>query len=292
VTAEDDVRELHEREVDICALMQAKLSDLSGRLLVGSLIEFGDKALANVGRNDRLRPTALLDAIRQAITDHDLRFLALDNAGHFFGGDENVRAQVVAFLGLLNKLALETRCAIVLISHPNKSGSTYSGVTAWQNQVRAQVHLCKPDDEHDSNVRELRLEKANYAPPGEPIRMLWHHGAFVREEDVPADDASRTTATQLRQNEIFYACLAAATAREQAASPAKNSINYAPKLFARMSEARGMSVADFERTMERLFSAGMIERGTLPFNRPGSPRNKAEGLVRIEPREVHDDRPM
>ncbi|WP_395622152.1 AAA family ATPase [Sphingomonas daechungensis] len=291
-SAEDDDREHHARLVDICASYGVKLSDLRDKMLVGSLIALEDKALATVGRNDRLTPTALFEALRQTIIEHDLKFVVLDNAGHLYGGDENVRQHVVPFLGLLNKLALETGCAIVLISHPNKSGSSYSGVTAWQNQVRAQLHLERPNGEHDSNVRELRLEKANYAPPGEPIRMLWHHGAFIREEDVPADDPTRTTALQLRLNEIFYACLRAATARQQSASAGRSSPYYAPKLFAEMTEAHGVSVGEFERTMNRLLSAGMIEVGALPFNRPSS-RNKAEGLRIVDRRsEGDDDRPM
>jgi RecA-family ATPase len=291
ITAEDDTRELHERQVAICKALNVELTALSGRLHLASLIELADKALVRAGRNDRLTPTELLAALRQVIEDHGLKFVALDNAGHFYGADENVRGHVVAFLGLLNKLAWETGCAIVLISHPNKSGATYSGVTAWQNQIRVQAHLSKPDNEPDSNVRELRLEKANYAPPGEPTRMLWHHGAFTLENEVPADDPTRTSAVQLRQNEIFRACLATMTDRQQAVSDAKTASNYAPKMFARMPGAQGMTVADFERTMERLFAAGMIERGQLDFTR-GSSRNKAEGLRETGRKEVDNEPPM
>lgn len=291
ITAEDDVRELHERQVAICGALNVKLPDLSGRLHLASLIDLEEKALVHARRDDRITRTALFHSLRATIIERRLRCVALDNNGHLFGGDENNRAQVVSYLAALSALALETDCAIILISHPNKSGATYSGVTAWQNQIRVQAHLSKPDNDPDSNVRELRLEKANYSPPGEAVRMLWHHGAFRLEDDVPADDSSRVTALQMRQNDIFRECLEAATAREQAASPAKTSSNYAPKLFARMPEARGMSAADFERTMERLFSAGMIGRGHLPFNRSGS-RNRAEGLVITQRGEGHDEAPM
>jgi RecA-family ATPase len=291
LTAEDDNRELHERAVAICKAMDVDLASLSGRLFMASLIELADKALVRARSFDRLVATELLAVIQAAIEDHGLKFLALDNAGHFYGADENVRAHVVTFLGLLNKLALETDCAIVLISHPNKSGSTYSGVTAWQNQIRVQAHLCRPDGEHDSNIRELRLEKANYAPPGEPIRMLWHHGAFMLENDVPADDPSRTSAAQLRQNDIFYACLAAETAAQRPVSDAKTAGNYAPKMFARLPIAEGMTASDFERTMERLFAAGMIERGPLDFN-SGSTRNKAHGIRLATHRGGGDEPPM
>lgn len=290
-TAEDDTRELHERQVAICEAQKLKLSDLSGKLYLASMIELGDKALVRSGRNDQMTPTTLLGTLREAIVEHGLTMVVLDNAGHFFGADENVRAHVVAFLGLLNKLALETSCAIVLISHPNKSGATYSGSTAWQNQIRVQAHLSKPDNEPDSNIRELRLEKANYSPPSEATRMLWHRGAFRLESDVPADDPSRSSNVQLRQNEIFNACLAAMTAQQRAVSDAKTAGNYAPKVFARMPAAMGMSIADFERTMERLLGAGTIERGPLDFH-SGNTRNRANGLRRAERQGGHNEPPM
>ncbi|WP_395624267.1 hypothetical protein, partial [Sphingomonas daechungensis] len=110
-------------------------------------------------------------------------------------------------------------------------------------------------------------------------------------DDVPEDDASRTTAVQLQQNDIFYACLRAMTTRKQAVSDAKTAGNYAPKVFARMSEARGMSAADLERTMERLFSAGMIERAQLDFN-SGNTRNKAHGLRATDQRGGSDEAAM
>ena len=49
ITAEDDARELHERQVAICKALKVELSALSRRLHLASLIELGDKALVRAG---------------------------------------------------------------------------------------------------------------------------------------------------------------------------------------------------------------------------------------------------
>ncbi len=294
LTAEDDIAELQIRQADICTALNIKHGDLRGRLHLGSLIDERDKALMRpAGRHsDRLLPTLALRRLRATITALQLRCVALDNIGHFFGGNEIAREDVVAFLGELNAIARELDCAIILIGHPNKAGAAYSGSTAWQNQVRMQLVLTRPDRDGDPNMRELRREKANYGPPGEAIRVLWHHGAFVLEDQVPADDAQRVNAAMLRQSEIFYACLDEVTAQERAASVSKNAGNYAPKLFATLPPVlkRGMKPEDFERVMNHLLAAGMLETGPLPWRT--SSRNAATGLRRKQSVGGGDDTPM
>lgn len=162
LTAEDDPDELVIRQADICAALGVKHRDLRGKLFLGSLIDEADKALMRAsGRyGDRLLPTKMLMRLRETIVSLGLRCVVLDNISHFFGGNEIARDDVVAFLGELNAMARSLDCAIILIGHPNKTGAAYSGSTAWQNQVRMQLVLTKPDRDGDPNMRELRREKA------------------------------------------------------------------------------------------------------------------------------------
>jgi hypothetical protein len=141
-------------------------------------------------------------------------------------------------------------------------------------------------------MRELRREKANYGPPGEAIRVLWHHGAFVPEDQVPADDAQRVNAAMIRQSEIFFVCLDEVTAQERASSAAKTAGNYAPKLFATLPGTlkKGMKPEDFERVMNHLLTAGVIETGPLPWRTAS--RNAATGLRRKQGAGGGDDTPM
>lgn len=294
LTAEDDIEELQRRQGDICAAFGIKLSDLRGKLHLGSLIDLRDKALMRAaGRgNDQIVPTAMLRRLRATISGLGLKSVALDNIGHFFGGNEIARDEVVAFLGELNAVAREEGCAIILIGHPNKAGAAYSGSTAWQNQVRMQLVLNKPDRTNTPNLRELRREKANYGPPGEYIRVLWHHGAFVPEGDVPEDDPARVNAGNMAQNDIFFDCLDELTAQEVTTSGSSKAANYAPPLMAALPNAirRGMILSDFVSTLERLKAAKMVEKGDLPWRTAN--RKAAQGLRRKVRGGGDDDAPM
>lgn len=289
ITAEDAGRELWERQDAICRSLDVRLSDLRGRLVLASLVAMAEKALTHLGRDDRLRPTALYEAMRDLIVERGLGFLVLDNAGHFYGGNEIIRDQVVYFLGLLNKLAVETGCTIILISHPNKSGASYSGSTAWRNQVRLQLHLSKPDDAAaDPHLRLLTLEKANYAPAGDPIRVIWHHGAMVLESAVPESDRSFDAVKQ-QQDNLFLTCLDSLLEQQVNVSASKQAGNYAPRIFAQRREVRGLNAKQLEECMDRLFARKLIEVGELPFR--SSDRKRIDG-VRRAARTVVDDDPM
>lgn len=62
------------------------------------------------------------------------QLVVLDNVAHFFGGNENIRSEVVAFVHLLNRLALIIDGSVLLVGHPNKAGGrmerTISGLTS------------------------------------------------------------------------------------------------------------------------------------------------------------------
>ena len=65
------------------------------------------------------------------------RLIVIDPVASAFGGSENDRREVRQFVGRLDRLANENEIAIVLIAHPPKSGSSYSGSTDWVNAARS-----------------------------------------------------------------------------------------------------------------------------------------------------------
>ena len=71
----------------------------------------------------------------------DARLLVIDSAAAAFGGNENSRSEVRAFVSALDAWACSARCAVLLISHPSKASegeaAIYSGSTDWRNSVRA-----------------------------------------------------------------------------------------------------------------------------------------------------------
>ena len=110
------------------------------------------------------------------------RLVVIDPVAGAYGGNENDRAAVRAFLSHMNDLAADTRAAILLIAHPPKGEHEYSGSTDWRAGIRAlwtlgpervRGHEGKPGKNGKSVMAEgqaLTLVKANYAKDG---RRAW-----------------------------------------------------------------------------------------------------------------------
>ena len=278
----------HRRLIGAINAANVSLEGIGERLYLASLVSMRHKGLVRIDeRSNRLSVLPLFEVIREHIANTGARFVVLDNVAHFFEGNENVRAHVAAFIGLLNALALEMDAAIILIGHPNKAGDSYSGSTAFQNQVRSHFHLEVDGD--DPDVRLLKLAKANYARLEEPLRLRWHRGAFRLEAEVPASERS-SVARNEREERLFLECLNARNADERPVSKYPSSpSNYAPKQFALMPQADGLTVEQFTDAMERLLATGVIEHVELDYERPGTKGHKAVGLKQIREVGVSDE---
>lgn len=281
LTCEDDDDENLRRLIPIAAAMNRPLEDFTGKLFLKSLIERRDNGMARVDQNNKMTVLDLFWSVRATVLAKGARLLVLDNVAHLFEGNENIRAHVAAFVGLLNSLALEAGCAIVLIAHPNKAGDSFSGSTAWQKQVRSHIHLDTDDDDPDR--RHFRRVKANYAPLGEPVVVRWHRGVFRREDEIPPEENTRFMVLETAENDRFLACLDARNAQQRPVSmhtQARGS--YAPRAFVGMDEADGLTERQAEAAMKRLLDRGAIAQRELSYDKPGSAGHKAVGLARIE----------
>jgi len=257
VNCEDEVGELHRRQVAIAKAIDLPLQAFGDNMLLVPRLGELDNAL---GTFDASTGSFLLgplyEALRTLCSANDVRVLALDNLAHLYTGNENIRGEVTAFLNALSRLALEIDGAVILIGHPAKSeGSQFSGSTAWENAVRNRLYLRRPNDDDGRTIENRRIltrSKSNVASIGDEIVMEWHEGAFqppgVVEAAVGRDAEIET---------IFEHCLTAANAQRRNVSHATGS-NYAPKLFAAMSESRGAGKKALAAAMERLFSKGRI----------------------------------
>ena len=163
----------------------------------------------------------------------------------------------------MRRLAKRSGAAIVLISHPSlyglNSGSGTSGSTQWSNAVRSRLYFSEAkkgdDDETESDIRELRVMKANYGPTGEAVRVRWHQGLFVPAGSVGTLERVNAEADIDR---AYLDCLDAAAARflEVGEMPGRA---YAPAIFERMPQARGCKRNALAAAQARLFTAGRIE---------------------------------
>lgn len=259
LSAEDDRDELHRR---LTGIGRAEGFDLAalGRLKVASLA--GEDALLATISSGVLKPTPLYAEIDAVLEKNKPVLAVLDTSADLFGGNENDRAQVRQFVGMLRHLAIKHNCAVVLLSHPSvagmSSGSGQSGSTGWNNSVRSRIYLERIKDERgnepDPNARRLSSKKANYGPAGLEYALRWQQGIFIsggtREEVLAGQDD--------KARRVFLALLAKYEANGLPLNPSSGA-NYAPKVFSEHSEAEGVSKKAFASAMQRLMTEGAVE---------------------------------
>lgn len=183
ITCEDDLDELQRRQQAICEGLGAQLEETRGRVSLLSLYgELGNE-LCTFDEARKLVPSQRYREIVDTAVMIGAQFVVLDNTSHMFTGNENARSEVAAFINLCNAMARAIDGAVIVVGFPNKAGDSYSGSTAWENQVRSRLFLETPKNEEgaviDPDYRVLRNEKANYARKGAEIGFVWKHGTFV-----------------------------------------------------------------------------------------------------------------
>lgn len=274
ITCEDDSEELHWRQAHICKALGVSMGPLDGSLYLASRRGALDNALAQEPDQGKFQMTPLYESLAALIRKTGAKFIALDNVAHLFTGNENDRGEVTRFVNALNRLAGETGAAIILLGHPNKSGDSYSGSTAWLNAVRSQITI-----EHDSvtDMRTLKVAKANYTQMGDATRFVWSDWAFVREDDLLPDTAREVakTAKSNREDAAFLRCLATCTDQRRNVSHQPGS-NFAPKVFAGMPDAKGVKAEGFTAAMERLLHLDKIELAAELWRAPN--RHQKQGI--------------
>ena len=260
LTWEDDAAELHIRQKATCAAYGLNLETMAGRLYLQSLAGELETELATFDDAGRLKVTRFYDRLLATVKAISARLVVIDNSAHVFIGNENDRHQVAAFVNLLNRLAREIGGAVILIGHPNKAGDSFSGSTAWENQVRSRLFMECPDSDTDPDVRVIRREKANYARNGEEVRFRWRAGTFVLESDLGPDlNAELAASAQAtHDNEVFLACLRERNRQERPVSKTPCP-NYAVTQFAQMVESKGIGKKRLAAAMDRLFRIDAIE---------------------------------
>ena len=165
---EDDHDQLWRRQAKICAGLGVEFSALDNF-----------KVDARQGMENTLlstefgRPlwTGQIELLRQQVNDLGTEVLLIDNIGHTFGANENVRHDVTLFVNGIVGLVRERPFCPILLGHPSKgTNSEYSGSTAWENAVRMRWYLDdKLPDQHtnqdsspDPDYRVLAKRKTNY----------------------------------------------------------------------------------------------------------------------------------
>jgi hypothetical protein len=189
LSAEDDKEELHRRTDDILREMGRTYDDVAD-LTMRSLA--GEDALLAVESGLTLMQSELFNELEKRAADETPALVLIDTVADVYPANENDRAKVRQFVGILRGLAIRQKCAVMLLGHPSlsglSSGSGMSGSTAWNNSVRSRLYLSRivnagSEGVHEPNPdkRILRTMKANYGPVGGEIGLTWQRGVFVAD---------------------------------------------------------------------------------------------------------------
>ncbi|MEM9763817.1 MAG: AAA family ATPase [Pseudomonadota bacterium] len=259
MSAEDDVDELHRRLHAICTaggIDMSTLDDLTVRSLAGH------DALLVVEYEGSLHPAKTLHELRDVLSRERPALVCLDTLADLYPSNENDRAKVRQFIGLLRGLALDFDCAIVLLAHPSltglNSGSGLSGSTAWNNSVRSRLYLeriAEDGVELDHDLRRLTNKKSNHSRLGIELILRYSAGVFVAETDRGGLDRA---ASQAKADRVFLKLLDEFTRQDRFVRPSTGS-GYAPSEFSKTARTEGVGRNELRDAMERLLHAGQIQ---------------------------------
>ncbi|WP_282129522.1 AAA family ATPase [Roseobacter litoralis] len=258
MSAEDDDDELHRRLDDILRADGRKYDDMKG-LTLRSLA--GEDALLAVDSQVALMRSELFKELDARAADEAPALIVIDTLADVYPANENDRAKVRQFIGILRGLALKRDCAVLLLGHPSltglSSGTGSSGSTAWNNSVRSRLYLSRITDngfEADPDRRVMTTMKANYGRVGEETHMRWQAGVFVAEASETGLDRLAAGAKAQR---VFMKLLKVFSGQGRRVNHVGGS-SYAPKLFSEHPENEGMTKRALRAGMEGLLASGKI----------------------------------
>jgi RecA-family ATPase len=259
-TAEEELAEVHRRMQEIVSHHGVGFPDLAGLHFV--CLPGKDAVLGAPDKGGLIRSTALFEELHASSVRIRPSLVVIETAADVYAGNENDRAQVRQFVGLLRKLAIDSGAAVLLLAHPSlhglASGGGTSGSTGWNNSVRSRLNLTstktRDGDDPDSDIRELKVVKSNYGPTGETVRLRWQRGVFVPEN---SPEPLQQMVAQSKAEDVFLRLLVERNAQGRWVTPNK-AAGYAPKELAAMPGAENFTAAAFARSMERLFAADRI----------------------------------
>ncbi|MCE6951684.1 AAA family ATPase [Cereibacter sphaeroides] len=261
MSAEDDEDELHRRMNDILRETRRNWPDVAG-LTLRSLA--GEDALLAMEMAPQLAliESELFKELEARAAQDAPSLIVIDTLADVYPANENDRAKVRQFVGILRGLALRQKCAVMLLGHPSltglNSGSGSSGSTAWNNSVRSRLYMHRvTDGEHepDPDKRIVATKKANYGRTGGEITLTWRNGIFWPD---PTETGLDRMAASAKGERVFLKLLAEATTQGRKVNHAGGP-TYAPKVFAASPGAEGMTAKALRSAMEALLHKGRIK---------------------------------
>lgn len=176
VGAEDELNEIAHRLWGICNFKGINRAKMLENLDLFSMVKVPRKAMYVGDNYGEAEFTKQFDRLKAQLEVGQYDYLILDNLSKFYMANENARPLVDEFVSGLAGLANIHNLAVLLLGHDAKSGSGYSGSTAWHNSARARWSL---NINGDTQQRELIVEKNNYGATGHGGQWKWDAEASI-----------------------------------------------------------------------------------------------------------------
>jgi len=283
---EDPGDELARRQVDINAHYGRSAADLELNLSWDAR-EGREATLIEFGRyDDRPIYTPLWHQLWAFVASEGIEVVGIDTAAVTFGGNENSRAQVTAFMRELHRQAIAINGAIVLCAHPSKSvPGSYSGSTAWLASARFALSLNRPADydEETGEPRDVRLLRglgANYSAGLATQRLEYRDGVFEASGDAHGS-RRRAPLNQTERLDLRYRLLQGLKrVMENGAQVVADEMHpkSMPSRARRVPELSRVALNDLYRAQAEMLQAGQVVRVAVgrwcllrPAEGPGYP---------------------
>jgi RecA-family ATPase len=242
------------------------------------------------GKSGRVETTSLYRQIYQAAGDLKPINISLDPLARIFAGNEMDRTQVYGLVAHVQALALASGGSVTLLTHPSlqgiRSGSGYSGSTAWHDAFRYRQYLrAAQEDEdepvdpaNDNGLRELTFMKNQYGPNTAKLTLRWRNGLFLPESGSGGNHLEKL-AEEAKADTAFLDLLDRFAEQGRNVGPAPTSNNYAPTVFAK--EGCGFNRKQLDAALRRLFAAGRIK-----VENYGRASHEHQRLARVGPARI------
>jgi len=229
LSCEDREAVLHWRLSRICAHLGLSMASLRGWLEIIALV--GEETVL-WSRDPRTgyTVTPAFDQLAERIPAYQSELVVVDGISDAFGGNENVRTEVKAFVNKLVGPIPPDSGAVLLVGHIAKPSAAaavttegYSGSTGWHNSVRARWYLYPETTQGEDGGKErtgeliLELQKSNLGRTDQEMRFTWDDQAhlFIGQRTEAPSGMERSIRDRTEREGIlaaFRACAAASPA--------------------------------------------------------------------------------
>lgn len=269
---EDDHDELWRRQLAICRYLGAELGELEGKLVIEPRSGLDNTLFyAEYGAP---KWTPLFGELISQVHDYAADVTFIDNIGQTFGGKENDRHHVTAYVNGMTGLGAGRAHSTVILAHPGKQeDSEFSGSTAWENSVRMRWYMgtklpdqeqTDEDPEEDPDVRYIAKRKTNYTVK-DYRKLIYRQGVFETALEPDSQVSHRYTFGRRDEaaEEVVLKALDRFAGSQVRTTEGKSSPDYLPRKIRDMKLAQDFSQKELLDAMNRLRLAGRIGEGPI-----------------------------